>query len=75
MPSINMLKLSWPGQPLPLPLWVVKRPATHHAVSEKAVCCLIQHTEKYFGILISQLENWCNQMGTEISGQMRSQNI
>lgn len=40
-PSVNIVKLSWSGQCLPLPLWVVKRRKMKQAVSEKlsyAVC-------------------------------------
>lgn len=75
MPFVNIVKLSWSGQRLPLPLRVVKRCKTRQAVSEKAVCYLMQYVEKNVGIFISHLENSCNQIVPEISGQMICQNF
>lgn len=56
MPSVNIVKLSWSGQRLPLPLWVVKRCKTKQAVSEKGICYLMQYEEKHWCLHLSFAE-------------------
>lgn len=64
VPSVSAVKLSGLGQCLPVPLWVVKTCETKQAVSEKALCYLMQYAENSVGIFISHLENSGSQIVT-----------